>query len=332
MSNLPAPKDTRDVFIKYFNQAKNPGLLFDRFTDAYLGNWTLDIKKTCFEMIQKIPYDADFLSYLKLRQESLFKVMKAKYFFAQPDWRFISGLGSQHPLEVGFTFHRIYGIPIIAGSSLKGLARAYADFGLKVAKDELDVVFGNQDKAGSAIFFDALPVDPPKLELDVMNPHYPDWYQSQEPPSNWQSPNPIFFLTVGKDTEFRFAVGERGKDGQIARDKAYYWLKEALREMGVGAKTSAGYGYFSKSIDEEKKKEQAPQIVRQTAYKNFDTEPKAKVELSEDGTWKVVLPKLPDQHFKLKPKPLYSKAAIGAKIRVRIFLDKNGNIQRTEEI
>ncbi|MBK9095192.1 MAG: hypothetical protein IPM84_21030 [Anaerolineae bacterium] len=51
------------------------------------------------------------------------------------DWRLVTGLGRKGPLEVGFTFHR-YGFPILPGSSLKGLARAW---GLLRVAEALDV-------------------------------------------------------------------------------------------------------------------------------------------------------------------------------------------------
>ena len=45
-----------------------------------------------------------------------------------------------------------------------------------------------------------------------MNPHYPKYYLAggREYPTNWQSPIPIYFLTVASDAIFRFAIGWRG--------------------------------------------------------------------------------------------------------------------------
>jgi CRISPR-associated protein Cmr6 len=111
-------------------------------------------------------------------------------------------------------------------------------------------VFGTTGQAGRAIYFDAIPEKPPRLKLDIMNPHYPDYYgdkKNTEYPTNWQSPNPVFFLTVDEGQEFCFAVGWRGKyddEAETLRGKAEEWLKEGLLKLGAGAKTSAGYGYF----------------------------------------------------------------------------------------
>ncbi len=259
LNHLPLSRDTRAAFPAFADKANNPGLIFDRYT-AYWEDWTLEPKKrmdppnpkfATLDRIARVACDARLLAALSKRQKQLFDTLKAKTFDAHPEWRFITGLGSHSPLEVGFTFHRLYGIPIIAGSSLKGLTLAYAKYGLQIKDDELELIFGSQERAGAAIFFEALPIGIPQLELDVMNPHYPDWYQKQEPPANWQNPIPVFFLTVGKETVFRFAVGGRGKDGEAAKVKAHDWLKEALREMGAGAKTSAGYGCFSSVTSQE---------------------------------------------------------------------------------
>ncbi|HDN80164.1 MAG TPA: type III-B CRISPR module RAMP protein Cmr6 [Chloroflexi bacterium] len=143
----------------------------------------------------------------------------ALVFEASPQWRLIVGLGRKGPLEVGFTFHRLYGVPIIPGSSLKGIARAYACLVLGKSEDDPDfcAIFGRgpdfeggEGQAGRAVFFDAIPISEPHLELDVMNPHFPRYYQGDEAPSDWQSPVPIYFLTVGRETRFLFGVGWRG--------------------------------------------------------------------------------------------------------------------------
>lgn len=285
LNHLPLSRDTRAAVPAFAGKANNPGLIFDRYI-AYWEDWTLEPKKrmdppnpkfATLDRIAHVSCDAQLLAALSKRQKQLFDTLKAEVFLAHPDWRFITGLGSHSPLEVGFTFHRLYGIPVIAGSSLKGLTLAYAKYGLQIKDEELELIFGSQERAGAAIFFDALPIGPPQLELDVINPHYPDWYQKQEPPANWQNPIPVFFLTVGKETVFRFAVGGRGKDGALVKDKARAWLEEALREMGAGAKTSAGYGYFSPVASaevEQAKPRSAPVAVKLEPISKTTAKPK----------------------------------------------------------
>jgi len=100
-------------------------------------------------------------------------------------------------------------------------------------------IFGSQREQGQVIFFDVLPVNRVKLELDIMNPHYSKYYTGGEPPADWQSPNPIPFLTVGQGTEFQFLWASR--NATLVQEVGE-WLKKAVKDAGVGAKTMAGYG------------------------------------------------------------------------------------------
>lgn len=122
--------------------------------------------------------------------------------------------------------------------------------------DQWRHIFGTQDRAGQVIFFDAIPTNTPILELDIMNPHYPDYYSdkgSKTPPTDWQNPNPILFLTVKPNTEFHFGLGwRRGQADEALLNTAQNWLEQGLVELGAGAKTSAGYGYFQ--LESTKKK------------------------------------------------------------------------------
>lgn len=108
-------------------------------------------------------------------------------------WRFVSGLGMGHVLETGFVWHRTLGVPYLPGSSVKGLIRAWAD--PKPDKDGKPLGYGDPKKweeqykqlfgdskdmgAGSLIVFDAIPESKPNLEVDIMNPHYGDYYSKK---------------------------------------------------------------------------------------------------------------------------------------------------------
>lgn len=119
---------------------------------------------------------------------------------------------------------------------------------------------------GNMVFFDAFPVKNPKIFVDIMNPHYPEYYKegSDKPPADWQNPVPIFFLTI-KDTDFQFLFGIRrgctddeckrlshvsfehpGNPRMNKQGAAEKVLKELLEEalgfVGAGAKTATGYG------------------------------------------------------------------------------------------
>jgi CRISPR-associated protein Cmr6 len=115
-------------------------------------------------------------------------------------------------------------------------------------------LFGGQKQAGKVIFLDAFPENGVSIKLDIMNPHYPKYYSGDEAPTDWQNPNPIKFLTV-ENTSFNFALALNKKETDKNRNKinsnhalldvAEKWLRKALEEQGVGAKTSVGYGYFN---------------------------------------------------------------------------------------
>ena len=98
---------------------------------------------------------------------------------------------------------------------------------------------------GSITFFDAFPTEEPTIEPDIMNVHYPEYYGKENiAPTDYQNPVPIIFLTV-KDTQFQFVIGskkERLDSFEIAGKKIDWWLKDALENHGIGAKTAVGYG------------------------------------------------------------------------------------------
>lgn len=104
--------------------------------------------------------------------------------------------------------------------------------------------FGSIGSAGKVIFFDAIPANPAnlKLDLDVMNPHYSDYYRGGNiPPADYLNPVPVFFLAIAPGSEFLFAVAS--KEAGLAT-QAETWLQAGLTKMGVGAKTTSGYGLW----------------------------------------------------------------------------------------
>jgi CRISPR-associated protein Cmr6 len=177
-----------------------------------------------------------------------------KSFTASPEWRMVVGLGQASILETSMTLDRITGIPIIPGSALKGLAASYAMLcdleeteRTKAEENPIfQAVFGTQDQTGKVIFLDSVPTKSPKLEPDIMNNHYQQYYNGESPPTPYQSPVPVYFLTLGRKSQFAFAVAGRDRKPETEElvKKAHDWLKEGLSTLGVGAKTAAGYGYL----------------------------------------------------------------------------------------
>jgi len=80
----------------------------------------------------------------------------------------------------------------------------------------------------------------------VMTPHYPEYYQGTEWPTDWLEPKPLTFLTLGSGSRFRFDL--TCADSTLAA-KATEWLEQAISDFGVGGKSGAGYGEMVTSND-----------------------------------------------------------------------------------
>ncbi|HEX5327818.1 MAG TPA: type III-B CRISPR module RAMP protein Cmr6 [Acetobacteraceae bacterium] len=101
-------------------------------------------------------------------------------------------------------------------------------------------------RGGSVIFHDALyvprPVGTPDKPFarDVLTVHQTEYYRGAGKvwPTDWDSPNPVGFLTIRPDAQFLLVL--TGPQGWV--DLGRQLLLDALREWGIGGKTAAGYG------------------------------------------------------------------------------------------
>lgn len=257
----PLPKDTQKNFERIKFYCSNLSLLLDKYI-GYEGkdNWELQAKQKN-EIFAKIAnnssFDKNFIQAYHMRWQRMAQSFPYTLKFqASPEWRMIVGLGQSSILETSMTLNRISGIPVIPGSALKGLAASYAMLcvlekaeRLEAEQDEnFKAIFGTQNSAGKIIFFDAVPIEAPKLEPDIMNNHHQEYYNGQTAyPAPYQNPVPIYFLTLGKSTKFDFAIAGQDNTPETKKlvSQADTWLKAGLSEFGVGAKTSAGYGYMT---------------------------------------------------------------------------------------
>jgi len=119
-------------------------------------------------------------------------------------------------------------------------------------KDDIIKVFGPQGNIsddetsrGGVAFFDVLPIDFKGFELEVITPHYGEYYSSngEKPPADIYSPVPNHFLTIKAGSTFQFAFKILDDNG-ISVEKITNLIKEAGKYWGFGAKTSSGYGMF----------------------------------------------------------------------------------------
>lgn len=168
----------------------------------------------------------------------------------KPYERIIIGLGQESVREVSMTLHWIYGIPYIPGQAIKGAISNWIAYEDEEQRSDANFkrIFGDEDNKGNTIFLDAYPINNDfHLKVDIVNAHYPDYYTGRvkvQPPTDWQNPSPVFFLTVEK-VVFRVCVIYLEKDLRglkMAGKTLEEWMKEAFKYGGIGAKTSLGYG------------------------------------------------------------------------------------------
>lgn len=208
---------------------------------------------------------------LRDRQTNQLNYLQAKGYhvschFYEVDWRMVIGLGGDHVQETNMTIDHVYGVPYLPGSAFKGIVRSWViqesfnnneDLAMRDIEDndtaELEekkknffAVFGNQKSIGQVQFLPVYPTDNVALSIDIMNPHFPNYYTGAAPPTDTQDPQPIKFLVL-EQTSFRFILLSTEQDMiNVAKD----WIDKALKDKGLGAKTASGYGYFRRQYSD----------------------------------------------------------------------------------
>ncbi len=190
---------------------------------------------------------------------------------------FVTGMGIQHPLENGFAFLNPYGLPYLPGSSIKGVLRHAARELCTLeesnwTREWVRELFGDVGEGdgcrGALVFWDCVPeLKRDEMLLDVMTPHYGEYYQGNSAPHDAGEPKPVVFLTVPANSSFVFNVSlsqtelrsEALLDGRwkTIMEKAFDF---AFEWVGFGAKTSVGYGAMKIDQDAiQKRKSEAEQ-------------------------------------------------------------------------
>jgi CRISPR-associated protein Cmr6 len=176
-------------------------------------------------------------------------------FDAPLEGRLLLGLSTGGALETGVSTHHSYGMPMIAGSSVKGVAHAHART-IGLTPEVLAVLFGEDEEtaqegrvagAGCLIWHDAwwTPIGHKMIQPfvdEVVTVHHQDYYaDKQKSATDFDSPVPNQQMAV--QGGFYFVV-----EGDAAwASFASSLLKQALQQRGIGAKTAAGYGFFATS-------------------------------------------------------------------------------------
>ncbi len=195
-----------------------------------------------------------------------------------PQWRLAIGLGDKaNAHEIGMTLHGTYGWPIIPGSTIKGATAHYAwnlpgstpdreekfldVFGLPLPpgrKPRHEAEEGRpKARRGRVRFLDAFADQRPvRVRMDVLTPHAKPYHDTTNilrdtvsvvPPAEHLQPTVVRFLTITGGAFSVDLVGERATDV----DQAATWVETAARDEGLGAKTSAGYGYMNAGNDHD---------------------------------------------------------------------------------
>jgi len=233
-NNLRVPNDTCSVITNFgLKNIDNFHLKINRYAqfDEELDRFSFD------ENIEEF----NFLNYkniTKVDKEMIKQLNLNVYdFLFKLDYRL--KIGAETSIyESSIRLHHIYGIPFIPSTTIKGVVRSYIELEGKL--DKFLKIFGDENQEGKIIFFDAFPVTPPKIKVDIMTPHYGHYYSDGKAPSDTNSPIPINFLTI-EDTTFQFFIASK----ETIDDDFITLFKEALQNHGIGGKTAVGYGYFN---------------------------------------------------------------------------------------
>ena len=158
------------------------------------------------------------------------------------------GTGYNHPklkenkedFQLGFFFDHTTGLPIISGSSIKGMLKSVCEkkeFMLDVYEKTVDLKIFED---GQTIFYDAYILETKNEQNKIFGSDFITSHFSNEEHGMFKEPNPIKFLKVLPDVTFKFQF--TGPDDTIDI------FKKIVLDFGLGAKTNVGYGKFQEAI------------------------------------------------------------------------------------
>jgi CRISPR type III-B/RAMP module RAMP protein Cmr6 len=229
-------------------------------------------------------------------------------------------LGRANVLEnVGLYVDRVTGLPWIPGTTLKGVVSMWAFwegyFGRNGTLDEIrmplrpggsageatpltrgwiaqhgpeksdlasrilgDDSASGSESAGDVVFVGGFPTTPPILSLDIVNPHH----EPDGTPKRNLTPNTFLTLEPGTAWLFVFYSRAGAVIVDMLLDETARWAKEAMTELGLGAKTAAGYGRFRELTQNDLKKEEIEKVERKEQAQRAVEHAKALETLKSD--------------------------------------------------
>jgi CRISPR-associated protein Cmr6 len=234
--------------------ATHAGLWFDKFYDDPLCANENDKKRLLVNQVSEIPVPEIYVKFFEKRWIPGLRDAGATFRkLAVPDHaRLVIGLGGESVIETHLTLNRTYGVPVISGTALKGLARRYAQELEGWTTEHTKEAFGNEREdveavSGCVTIFDALYIPESStraIHPDVMTVHHQDYYMKDGiPPADWDDPNPVSFLS----TTGHYLLAVAGREDWVAATIKILEFALSDDRFGIGAKTSSGYGRLSVS-------------------------------------------------------------------------------------
>jgi CRISPR-associated protein Cmr6 len=257
------------------------------------------------------------------------------------------GLGNASPLEVGIRLHHTYGMPLLPASALKGLCRRVARLlrhDSKLSDEAIDALFGfsreKQAAAGAVVFYDAWYVprceDDTPFHRDVITVHHPAYYSDgKTPPTDFDDPTPVPFLVIKPGARFLCVLDAPDPAWARFAEQMLLW---GLENLGVGAKTNAGYGYLTRADGDSASPAARPTLqaneqVWQQAYITYDAGRQAinaqnlttKERADAQGAQaKALLDSLPDA--------LREQLTSKKRLTADVIVEQQGNMRRLVKI
>lgn len=240
------------------NNCKNPSLAFNKHIG--LLNRDKEPKDISNSFIRHHSYfiqkDTKLINSMRKRRNKLLEQLGKNVIIHKEMkllHRMLIGSGSPSFSEVGFTFSRNYGIPIIPSSALKGVFSHFVQEEIdkdNIVKKNFKELFGtdtdNNHIKGKLLFLDALPTNY-TMGIDIVNNHFQPYYTGTKVPNDWYNPVPVQYLVVESGT-FVFSLLTEEDIDENTRNEIKKAFLECASNFGIGSKTSYGYGLF-KPVD-----------------------------------------------------------------------------------
>jgi len=268
------------------------------------------------------------------------------------------GSGNTHELPsikgqaiLGFHFDYTSGLPVIQGSSIKGVLRSAFKHERYIqellSNETIDIstleseIFDNGDT-----FFDATisKADGKILGDDYITPHKNHKKTKDKNgdliADEFCDPHPLRFMKVLPDITFRFDF--ELSDGLITKEKKSKLFQHILEDLGLGAKTNVGYGKFEafkpyqtedEKVQTAKELELKKALAKTKRLQDIEDAKKEKAQKAEKGISSLLECKTLTDGFKLLkdsfgqvPKPTQEQKAI-----IEQYYKKQNKLSKSDE-